>query len=341
MALLPSTHKDGLTPTRGIAKFAPRNVNGTLQSQIQMSPSAEMTFAQEPNSISYTSQESGLGVILDTTVLGVPRTISVTCNRLVAEIKALFFIATSTDVAQASAMPTGEVTPYVFPNRSIQLGGTANNGAGVFGVSAETIESYEGANAADHVVSTTYAVGAVVVPATPNDHWYMAVAITTGTSGGSAPTWPTNGATVVDSGVTWQDMGLIEYVGGTDYELDGDYGVLNIPTTGAIATAFNRVPAALRAQGISFRLEAGYTRAAKTVPQLATKEDANVEGEFWFYEQNPKGENNVWYVPSATLAPTGDFAGKSGDEYGAMEFVITPQKLPTKAAMYQNGVPLS
>lgn len=340
MAILPSTHKDGLTPTRGYAKFAPRNPNGSLQAQIQMSPSAEMTFGQEPNSISYTSQEEGLGQILDTTVLGVPRTINLSCNRLVKEIKALYYIADVTDLAQAAGTVTGDITPHVFAGRSVQLGGNVNNGAGVFGVSAETIESYEGANAATHAVSTTYLLGAVVKPATPNDHWYMAVAVTTGTSGGSAPTWPTNGATVLDSGVTWRDMGLIEYTLGTDYELDAEYGVVHVLETGAIAVAISRVPVSIRAAGESFRLEAGYTRAAKTVSQLATKENANVEGEFWFYEKNPKGENSVWYIPSATLAPTGDFAAKSGDEYGVMEFVITPQKLPGKAAMYQNGVPL-
>lgn len=340
MGMLPSTHKDGLTPTRGYAKFAPRNPNGTLQAQIQMSPSAEMTFGQEPNSISYTSQEEGLGQILDTTVLGVPRTINLSCNRLVKEIKALYYIADVTDLTQASATVTGEISPHVFPGRSVQLGGTANNGAGVFGVSAETIESYEGANAATHATTTVYEIGDVVIPATPNTHWYMCVA--GGTSHSSAPTWPTNGSTVAETGgVTWQDMGLIEYVLGTDYELDGDYGILHVLETGALATAISRVPASIRATGESFRLESAYTRAAKTVSQLATKENANVEGEFWFYEKNPKGENSVWYIPSATLAPTGDFATKSGDEYGVMEFVITPQKLPGKAAMYQNGVPLS
>lgn len=338
MGLLPSTHNNALTPTRGIAKFAPFNPDGSKQSQIQMSPSAEMTFGQEPETTEYISAESGLNELLDRTVLAIPRTISLTCNRLVNEIKALYFVAAVTDLAQTTSSVTGEISPYVFAGRSVQLGGTTNNGAGVFGVSAATIESYEGANAATAAVTTAYVVGDVVIPATPNLHWYMATVA--GTSGGSAPSFPTNGGTVSDGGVTWQDMGLIVYVANTDYELDGEYGVLNILATGAIATAVSRVPASIRATGKSFRLESAYTRAAKTVTQLATKEDANLEGEFWFYEQNPKGTNNVWYCPKVSLAPTGDFATKSADDYGAMEFEISILKPPSGSAMYQNGVPL-
>lgn len=57
--------------------------------------------------------------------------------------------------------------------------------------------------------STTYAIGATVVPkAAPDGLYFEATAITTGTSGSSEPTWPTTiGATVVDSGVTWTCWG--------------------------------------------------------------------------------------------------------------------------------------
>lgn len=57
--------------------------------------------------------------------------------------------------------------------------------------------------------STTYAIGDQVVPrATPNGFYFKATAITTGTSAGSEPTWPTTiGTTVVDGGVTWTCWG--------------------------------------------------------------------------------------------------------------------------------------
>lgn len=58
--------------------------------------------------------------------------------------------------------------------------------------------------------STLYAIGDrcwVGEPA-PLGHWYECEA--GGTTGSSAPTWPTDGSTVTDGTVTWRDKGLIE-----------------------------------------------------------------------------------------------------------------------------------
>ena len=96
---------------------------------------------------------------------------------------------------------------------------------------------------------------------------------------------------------------------------------------------------AARADGKAFRLSTDYTRAAKSVDQIATKSDATLEGEFWFFEQNPKGANSVWYAPSATLSPDGDFNLKSGTDYGSVGFGLAFQKPATAAALYINGVP--
>lgn len=60
---------------------------------------------------------------------------------------------------------------------------------------------------AEHATSTAYSVGDKVFPATPNAHWYEATVA--GTSATSAPIWPTDGSTVTDGGVTWQDMGTM------------------------------------------------------------------------------------------------------------------------------------
>jgi hypothetical protein len=57
--------------------------------------------------------------------------------------------------------------------------------------------------------ATTYARNKIVVPTTPNGHWYYSYYTTTGITGASEPTWPTTAnAQVADGGVTWQEKPL-------------------------------------------------------------------------------------------------------------------------------------
>lgn len=59
--------------------------------------------------------------------------------------------------------------------------------------------------AATWAATTTYKLGAVAVPLVGNGHVYRC--ITAGTTGGSAPAWPTtSGGTVTDGGVTWMEV---------------------------------------------------------------------------------------------------------------------------------------
>lgn len=53
-----------------------------------------------------------------------------------------------------------------------------------------------------------YALNDLVQPTTPNGHYYKATA-DAGSSDSVEPTWPTNGTTVVDDGITWTDQGLL------------------------------------------------------------------------------------------------------------------------------------
>lgn len=53
--------------------------------------------------------------------------------------------------------------------------------------------------------STAYALNAIVTPSSPDGTYYLA--IQNGTSGGSEPSWPSPGGSVVDGGVTWLYLG--------------------------------------------------------------------------------------------------------------------------------------
>lgn len=53
--------------------------------------------------------------------------------------------------------------------------------------------------------STSYVLGAIVIPGTANGHLYQCT--TAGTTASSAPTWPTGGGTVTDGTAVWADLG--------------------------------------------------------------------------------------------------------------------------------------
>lgn len=338
MEALASTFPNNLQILRGIASIALLNPDGSHQAELMLSPAAELRVSVSNETAQYISQESGTNEILDTTVISISRTGEIVVNNMSDEMKALFLVADATRFTQATSSVSDEITAYVYPNRGISLGGSSyNDGSGIFGVSAVTVSAYEGVHAATRANTTAYVVGDAVIPATPNLHWYMAVAA--GTSSGTPPTYPTNGGTVVDGGVTWRDMGTIILVANTDYELDTTLARLNIPDTGSIGTNYAYFTSDQLELGHTYRLEVDYTRSAQSYAQVATKSQIALEGEFRFVEQNPKGTNSRWFAPLASLAPSGDMNLKSGQDYGAVTFALTFQKPPTKSALYINNIP--
>lgn len=87
-----------------------------------------------------------------------------------------------------------------------EVTGTGYTAGGVT-LASKTI-TYTAANSwgTQWAATTAYTVGQIVRPTTGNAHVYRA--IVAGTSAGSQPTWPTvSGQTVVDSGVTWAEIG--------------------------------------------------------------------------------------------------------------------------------------
>ena len=75
--------------------------------------------------------------------------------------------------------------------------------------------------------STAYTVGQMASPPTANGHFYQCTVA--GTSGGTAPSsWPTDGSTFTDGGVTWQDMGTQTSLGTTALTFDSS-GKLTTP----------------------------------------------------------------------------------------------------------------
>ena len=83
------------------------------------------------------------------------------------------------------------------------------------GNTEEMIIGALGSTDPEWAASTVYAADFLLVPTTPNTHYYK---VTTGaTSGTTEPTWPTDGSSVTLDGVTYHDEGVIASSGVTPH----------------------------------------------------------------------------------------------------------------------------
>ncbi len=105
----------------------------------------------------------------------------------------------------SSYTPDRTLHDYVDDIRAYEVSGTGYTagGATLTGCTATYVPAD---SATAWQASTAYAVGDIVRPAVANTHCYRCVVA--GTSGASAPTWPTvHGQDVTDGTVTWEEYG--------------------------------------------------------------------------------------------------------------------------------------
>lgn len=73
------------------------------------------------------------------------------------------------------------------------------------------------------LASTAYSVNNTVVPTITAENGHVYMVVTSGVSGATEPVWPTNGSTVTDGTVIWQDIGLNALLNVTGFtDADGD-----------------------------------------------------------------------------------------------------------------------
>jgi hypothetical protein len=317
MAALASTHVNRFVIARNTILFAPQNDDGTYQTFRPLSPASAGSIEVTSETIEYVSQESGIGRKLAEDTISVSYNGEITTEQMSYELIAAYMQGTMGTRTQSATPVTGEVSDFVFPSTSIQLGLGQPTPAPVHGCTAVTVAPQLVARAN----STAYAVGDVYEPATPNGHFYMCTVA--GTSGAAPPTFTTDGTTFTDGTATFIDLGLKAFAAPADYELDTDLGLVHIKSTGNIATAISRVPSALRAAGRTFRLVLGYTPTAKTIDQIVLNRQTSLRGRLQCVAQNPRGENFDLYCPSVSLSPSGEYSFKSGNEYQSMTFRLS------------------
>lgn len=278
--------------------------NKSGERYLGLTPGFTLTLASE--TIQSYSSENGLRELDDETLITVTRTGQITCRQISLENLALFLAGASATAAQASGAVTGE-HQKVRPDRHIQLGATVANPSGVREVTSVTAV---GRTASDWAAATAYAVGArVKATASPTHIFVCTVA---GTSGGSAPTWPTAiDSTVSDGTVTWRVETLITLVEDTDYTVDLDLARVYVLPTARVS-----------AHGSEWTF--GYTKTAVSRDQITTGTLASVSGALRFIAVPAKGSARDLYAPNVTLAPSGDLVMKADDPaYAELTWDVT------------------
>lgn len=122
-------------------------------------------------------------------------------------------IVLATDVIKLALMataytPAADLTGIaVYSDISAsEASGTGYTAGGITVPSPAMTTTYANSFATTWAASTAYTAGQVIRPATGNGHLYMAV--TSGTSAATTPTFPTaSGQDVTDSGVVWTEIG--------------------------------------------------------------------------------------------------------------------------------------
>jgi len=195
-------------------------------------------------------------------------------------------------------------------------------------VSAVTVTRPNGDDAGTWAAEATYEAGVYKIPTVPNGHFYKVTV--GGTTATTEPTWPTDGTTVIDATVTWQDMGTIKAVVDTDYELQARLGMIQALSTGGIEDGET--------------LEVDYTYATKDAYKVNIGTDALIRVAILAdLEDEYTGEALSMELKSVVLNTTAEinFISEQDSDHETLPFGLTIETPTGETSPGTiNGVPL-
>lgn len=302
---------------RGLVGFQERISDGVYEGIVWFGDVSAQTVTIETDNLTHESHEGGIGQQDLDTPIRIKRSGSLTVDNCNAANVASFFGASVSTHTQDSTPITNETIRHVKPGRSWVLGNTSG-GLRVRSVSSVSVDFKATARAN----STAYAVGDIYVPATPNNHAYICTVA--GTSGGSLPSFMTDGTTYTDGTATFKDIGTINSLtAGTDYILDAARALLSVEITGKLATVYANAVTAVGAGNFELKVDVDYTPEATTWTKIETGTVATKRGKLWIEQDNPFGANQQVVMPDCTLAPSGELPLIASDDAVAqMAFAV-------------------
>ena len=308
---------------RGIVQWGPY-INGRYEGQIDMGEAENATMTVKPTMFEMDSARSGIAVLAVSEPVKIEVSAKLKVNNVTLANLAQFVIGDLSSLVQTAQAVTDEAIYCPSAGRIHQLGRSASNPVGVQGVSVLTLKSKSGADA-DTYETGAYHVGDLVKPTVSNGYFYR---VKTAGTPLAEPTWGTTIGGTTTAVAVFTCVGKITLSAGVDYEVDLPSGEFSPLANGSFAETLVMADATTDDK----TLLATYTPVASTRPRIAGPKVKSQYGSLMIKGDPALGITNTWYIPFASITPSGDLPVITSDTKAvSLDFEVKAMRHPDSA----------